>query len=187
MTLSRRDIVAGLGLATTLAASASVSACSDPPPLPDQLPGSFFSAISGRRLEQAFALLAPDAKLSIFTADEQGLYLGPRDIVGKIGNLFHSLGLGMIGDRRDFAPGGMYWRPFGPWFLSDMLRPGQIDARTEATCGQPNNFVLNVFVRLTNGAAGLINSILLLESARLTIQWESDRPDPAFKTLNEAN
>ena len=183
MNVTRRELATGFGIATAVFASGSVSACSEPPLPPDSLPGSFFSAIAGRRLEQARGLLASDAKLSIFTVDEQAMLAGPDEIVAKVGNLFHSLGLGMVGDRREYAPGGMYWRPFGPWFLSDMLRPGQINTNTSSGCTDPDNFVLNVFVRLADRYKGPIDSILLLQSARLTIQWEADRPDPTFKTL----
>ncbi|VVT17629.1 hypothetical protein ERY430_80052 [Erythrobacter sp. EC-HK427] len=162
MGISRRELIVGATVASTLAASASVSACS---PVDFEIPtlsGRFFALIGRGEWVQAKEYLAEDATLSVVSSAGGHLYSEPQAIVEVLGRLLSTEGFNMVGDGRgDDALGGMYWRQVGPWLCSDMLKG---DAVTVSGCG--GDVWGSMFSVLTDPftVEGKLSTILLVES-----------------------
>lgn len=179
MTVSRRDVALAIGLASAIAASSAVSACSPPPEQElGELPGHLFAMIAQRKLDEAKELVAADVRLSLMTTESQELFAGPANVVGTLSNLMHSKGLGMIGDSAEYAPGGMYWRILGPWICSDMLKGRAVDFSDTCNGGTGPQTILNVYVRLDE-SGDRVAQILLLESNHLVLQLSNEPALPS--------
>lgn len=167
MSVDRRQILTGVGLAAALSAAGSVSACS-PPPILDWGHQNFFSLISARKFEDASALLAKDVRLMLITFERQEMFEGAKHVIGRLSNLMLSDGLQMIGDSNEFSAGG-YWGSFGGWETSDLMKGSVIEMTLG--CGDEGELstsVLNVFLRKneSNDNVG-IEQIVLMESRNL--------------------
>ncbi len=174
MTISRRDILIGATIASTIATSSTLSACS--PASLDHLtgPGQFFALLARGEWVRAREMLADDASLSVVSSVGGQTFTDRQGIVELLGSMLQHEGFNMIGDNADQSQGGMYWRLIGPWLCSDMLRGDAVDM---GNCGDGlGSSVFNVFTDPVT-VEDRIKTILLLENRNLVSQFANDPSD----------
>ncbi len=168
MSLNRRQILSGAGFTAAVSLAGGVSACSPPVDfLSEPIAQNLFGKIASRKLDEAKALLDETAFLTIITSKNSQTYKGREDVVGKLSELLHSGGFRMIGDNKEYAPGG-YWGMFGGWHVSDMLQGNKVELNWD-NCGLGSTMlshsVLNVYLQERNS---LTSQIVIMESRDLS-------------------
>ncbi|WP_430414853.1 hypothetical protein [Parasphingorhabdus sp.] len=169
MSMDRRQILTGVGIAAAVSVASSVSACS-PAPIQNfggNLPQSYFGLIASRKFDEADKLVSKDVKLSIVSSSAHNFFAGKDEVRNFLSNLLLTSGFRMIGDNPEYAMGG-FWDTEGGWQKSDMIRGEMIEI---LDCGdQLFDPVLNVFVG-TDSDNKLIANVLLFENLNLNIEF----------------
>lgn len=171
MEFTRRNLIVGATVASSVIAASSVSACSPPNFEVYDQPAKFFAKVAAGRAVEARAELTPNATLSLVTSEGAQFFTGREDVARIVDRLLGAEGFTMIGDTRSNKAGGMYWEPMGPWLCSDMVK-GTVPQFEMNDCGKDwlRQSVLNVFVGIDYSQTGLIKSILVLENRSLSGQ-----------------